>query len=225
MTSEIGSVFISHSATEPDHSVARSLAQALVDVGFDVWCNKQRLEGGDFFPVEILEAIIRQHFFLFILSPRSVESKWCMRELIRATELCKDIKLLVLESVSYENNPLELAGLQYIKIDSGIQESLPHVLKSLGIGDTPSQPSEDPYTRDGRLLKTIANQLNYAKTFTDSLNMVQLLENIGINSCETDRARNIFQGMRSEEHFSFGGDLRRIDYDKVRSYLLRKWSE
>lgn len=225
MTPKIGNVFISHSAKEPDHSVAKSLATALDEVGFNVWWDEEGLEGGNFFPVEILEAIIRQHFFLFILSPRSVVSKWCLRELVRATELNKDIKPLVLEQVPPERSPLELAGLQYVKISAGIQTSLPAVLKSLGIGVNPSQASEDPFSRDAHLLRSIADQLNYAKTFTGSLNMVRLLQKIGVDNCETDRARKIFQGMLSGEHFSPSGGVRSIDYDKVRSYLLNKWSE
>ena len=68
MNRRIASVFISHSAGEPDHTVTESLADALQNVGFDVWWDKEGLEGGDFFPVEILEAIIRQHFFFLVVS-------------------------------------------------------------------------------------------------------------------------------------------------------------
>ena len=68
MEKRIGAVFISHSSMEPDYSVTRSLAEALGEIGIDVWWDVGRLEGGDFFPVEILEAIIRQNFFIFIIS-------------------------------------------------------------------------------------------------------------------------------------------------------------
>lgn len=85
MCEQIGSAFISHSAKEPDHSVAKALFGALQDVGIDVWWDEEGLEGGDSFTVEILEAIIRHHYFLFIVSPRSIKSKWCQRELIKAT--------------------------------------------------------------------------------------------------------------------------------------------
>lgn len=94
-----------------------------------MWWDVDGLEGGDLFPVEILEAIIRQHYFLFIVSERSISSKWCQRELIRATELGKNIKPLILEPVPDEKSPLELAGLQYIKINSGIDSAMPAILK------------------------------------------------------------------------------------------------
>lgn len=65
MNRRIASIFISHSAREPDHTVTKGLADALQNAGFDVWWDKEGLEGGEFFPVEILEAIIRQHFSSF----------------------------------------------------------------------------------------------------------------------------------------------------------------
>ena len=51
----LGTVFLSHSAREPDHGVTRALAKALAEVGLDVWWDREGFEGGDFFPVEILE--------------------------------------------------------------------------------------------------------------------------------------------------------------------------
>lgn len=160
MKNTIGSVFISHSSREPDFSITKSLGEALESIGINVWWDKEGLEGGDNFPVEILEAIIRQHFFIFIISNESMKSKWCLRELIGATELEKDIKPLLLEHVPKEKSPLELAGLQYVDIGSGIQNSLPSILRSLGIGET-TVPDvlDDPFARDSHLIEIIAEQL------------------------------------------------------------------
>src|SRR5262245_38867096 len=124
-TGRIGTVFLSHSAREPDHTATRALADALTKVGLDVWWDSEGLEGGDFFAVEILEAIIRQRFFLFVVSPRSVASPWCLRELVRATELGKETIPLILEPVSDERLPLQLAGLQYVQISQGVATALP----------------------------------------------------------------------------------------------------
>ena len=221
-----GSVFISHSAKQPDHSVTQSLADALCEIGIDVWWDKDGLEGGDLFPVEILEAIIRQHFFFFVVSPCSIESKWCQRELIRATELKKDIVPLILEHVPAERSPLELAGLQHVEIFTGIPKTMPAILAALGIGQTPpSEIQEDPFSYDGHLIESIADQLPYAKTFTDSQNLVLMLEKIGLSCAKKERARQILAGMRGNHNRSLSGGVLKIDYDKVRSYLLRKWSE
>ena len=216
----VGSVFISHSSKEPDYSVAGALARSLQQVGLDVWWDKDRLEGGDDFPVEILEAIIRQRAFLFILSRRSSKSKWCLRELTRADELVKEIIPLRLEAVPARQQPLQLAGLQYVPISGGIPNSLDEVLKALGMGlRSKFQAPDDPFARDGRLIQAIAHQLNYGKTFSTTLNLVILLKSIGETCCETDRAREILQGMLSHAHYSGS----RIDYDKVRRYLIDNW--
>src|SRR5262245_57434965 len=129
----LGTVFLSHSAREPDYAVTRSLAEALTEVGLDVWWDRDQLEGGDFFGVEILEAIIRQRVFLFIVSPRSVASRWCLRELVRATELGKETIPLILEPVSDELLPLQLAGLQYVPMSTGVADALPGILRALGL--------------------------------------------------------------------------------------------
>ena len=226
MPTPIGTVFISHSSLEPDFSVTQKLAENLENIGLNVWWDKEGLEGGDFFPVEILEAIIRQKFFIFIISPRLIESKWCQRELIRATELEKDIKPLLLEQIPKEKSPLELAGIQYTDISQGIKNSIPSILRSLGLGETyVPDVMDDPFARDGRLLEIIADQLRYAKTFTDTLNLVQMLQNIALKCCETDRAKEIFTNMSSLSLFSVQGGIRRVDYEKVRSYLLYEWSK
>lgn len=220
----LGTVFLSHSAREPDHAVTRALAEALTEVGLDVWWDRDGLEGGDFFAVEILEAIIRQRVFLFIVSPRSVSSHWCLRELVRATDLGKETIPVILEPVSDELLPLQLTGLQYVHMSTGVTDALPGILRALGLGPSSAAIPDDPFARDGRLITAIAEQLHYAAGFTDTLNMVQLLQNIGLACCETERARVIFQGMRDLQHFSSGGGVRKIDYGKVRAYLLRTWA-
>jgi len=226
MKSTIGSVFISHSSREPDFSITKSLAESLEGIGVNVWWDKEGLEGGDYFPVEILEAIIRQHFFIFVISNESIKSKWCLRELIRATELEKEIKPLLLEHIPKEKSPLELAGLQYVDISSGIHNSLPSILRALGIGET-TIPNvlDDPFARDGHLIEIMADQLRYAKTFTDTLNLVYMLKNIGMKCSETDHAKTIFENMASLSLFSVQGGMRRIDYEKVRAYLLYEWTK
>lgn len=225
MNKRIGTVFISHSSQEPDYSVTETLAKALQDIGIDVWWDVEKLEGGNFFPVEILEAIIRQNFFIFIISKRSVESKWCLRELIKATELEKGVIPLILERVPNKKSPLELSGLHWVKISSGISNSMPAILKAIGIGETsPHNVLDDPFARDGRLVEVIAEQLRYGKSFTDTLNLVLLLRNVGIKCAETDRAKEIFNNMMSQSLYSMSGGMNKIDYEKVRSFLVYEWS-
>jgi len=225
MNQRIASVFISHSSLEPDRTVTKSLAEGLKEVGFDVWWDENGLEGGDIFAAEILEAIIRQHYFLLVVSPRSIASRWCQRELIRATELGREIRPLILEQVSNERLPIVLADLQCVSISQGIEKAMPTVLRALGVGDTGQiRVPDDPFARDGRLIQAIADQLPYARTFTETLNLVLMLEKIGLSCSDNDKARGIFAGMRGNDNWSSRGGMQAIDYDKVRSYLLREWA-
>jgi TIR domain len=215
-----GSVFISHSSRQPDFGMTERLAAKLKEAGIDVWWDSQKLEGGQQFTVEILEAIIRQHYFLFLISAHSVSSPWCRREVTRAVELGKLIIPLRLDDLSAEHTPLELAGLQWIDLRKGLDDALPALYRALGLGlAQPFEASDDPFSRDGRLVAALAEQLNYGKTFTDSLNLVQLLSNIGLRCCATERARDLFTGMVSLKHYRGS----KIDYDKVTEYLLQRW--
>ncbi len=215
-----GSVFISHSWKPPDFDIARALAKKLAGCGLDVWWDKDKLEGGNEFAAEIVEAIIQRFHFLFLLSQHSAASKWCRRELARAFELGKTILPLKLDDVAPESLPLELAALQYINLRQGVEAAFPGLSRALGLvlGRT-YDPSDDPFARDARLVQAIAEQLHYGNSFTDSLNLVQLLSAIGQRCCETERARSLFAGMIQLPHYTGS----RIDYDKVSAYLIRGW--
>ena len=188
------SVFINHSSQHPDHTITKSLADALQTVGFDVWWNKEGLEGGDFFPVEILEAIIRQRHFILVVSPRSIASKWCQRELIRATELAKDIKPLILERVPDGELTLALAGMHCTSISQGTEKAMPTILKELGVGDSAQiQLQPDPFIHDGLLIQAIADALQHPLAFTDGLGGAPVLHDWGHGRARRDGLRTALQ--------------------------------
>jgi len=212
-----GSVFISHSSRPPDFEITRVLAEKPASCGLSVWWDKEGLEGGNEFTAEIVEAIIRQHDFLFLMSRYSVASKWCRRELARASELGKTIIPLQLDDVPPETLPLDLAGLHYIDLRQGVESAFPSVLRALGLVlGQKYDPSNDPFARDGRLVQAIAEQLQYGNTFTESLNLVQMLSTIGQRCCETERARSLFSAMIQRDHYTGP----RIDYAKVSAPLI-----
>ncbi|MGH9867501.1 MAG: toll/interleukin-1 receptor domain-containing protein [Candidatus Polarisedimenticolia bacterium] len=216
----IGSVFISHSSQDPDRGMAGTLASRLTEQGLDVWWDEAGLEGGAVFPAEILEAIIRQESFLYMLSPRSAASRWCQRELVRAVELGKLVIPLLVENVSSERQPLEIAGLQRIDIRSGVDRNLDALLHRLGVRLI-GEPAryDNPLARDERLLRALAAALTEAKSFTDALNMVGLLKNIGLQCVETERAARILRRLRPFDHYTGP----RIDFAKVSAWLIREW--
>lgn len=219
---KVGSVFISHSSRSPDHEVAKALAESLIQTGLDVWWDEARLEGGHDFPAKILEAIISQHFFLYIISPRSVHSDWCARELHCATELSKACIPLLLEEIPLEERPIELARLQYIPINQGVSEALPKVQQALGLTPISQAVREDPFATDTRLIQAIADQLTYAQgNLERTLNIVLMLKSIGESCCKTGRAKLVFDGLLPNSRSSVGT----VDYSRARNYLLRSWQQ
>ena len=89
---------------------------------------------------------------------------------------------------------------------------------------TDTEIPDDPSVRDGRLVDAIAKGLSYAKTFTESPNIVLLLQDLGLACCETERAKVVCEGMRDLKHFGPSGGSQKISYDKIREYLLRAWA-
>jgi TIR domain len=89
----ISSVFISYATAPPDGQVAKTLRDALTKSGIKVpaWRDREKLVGGDSFTQKLGRAISDAETFLFLLSPQSVVSRWCLRELSRADNLQKPI--------------------------------------------------------------------------------------------------------------------------------------
>src|SRR5262245_20279285 len=129
-----GTVFISHSSKSPDFEFTRELADHLSAAGLNVWWDRERLEGGAKFTAEIVEAIISQYHFVFVLSANSVASPWCRRELARAAELVKSIVPLRIDDLANDQSPLELAGLSYVDGRQGVDKCFGDVSRALGLG-------------------------------------------------------------------------------------------
>lgn len=210
-----GSVFISHSSREPDFATTRALAETLAGAKLDVWWDQAGLEGGGDFSADILEAIIRQANFVFVLSEHSAASPWCRRELARAAELGKPLIPLRLDDIPAQQVPLELSGAQYIDLRQGVPDALPNLLRALGLGLGPQYDADsDPFARDGRLVRAVAQGLRHGTTFTNARNLVILLSNLGQQCAETDRARELFGSMTQ----------RRGDFRTIAHGLLMDWN-
>ncbi len=73
------SVFLSHASA--DHRFALRLAQALTRIGLEVWYAPSHLKPGQDWHDEIGRALRRCTWFVVVLSPSGVRSKWVSREL------------------------------------------------------------------------------------------------------------------------------------------------
>lgn len=79
MQDGIGKVFISHSSADKD--LADRLAADLVSRGIPVWYDKLDLAIGDSVPGVINEGLASAKYFLIILSPEAVSSRWVQEEM------------------------------------------------------------------------------------------------------------------------------------------------
>ncbi|WP_051222907.1 toll/interleukin-1 receptor domain-containing protein [Conexibacter woesei] len=77
---EVSDVFISH-ASEDKAAVARPLAAALDDLGWDVWLDELELTVGDSLHNTINGALAKSRFGVVVLSPRFFQKQWAISEL------------------------------------------------------------------------------------------------------------------------------------------------
>src|SRR5450631_103352 len=213
----ITSVFISYSTALPDGKVAKVLRDALTKTGIKIpaWRDREKLRGGEAFGEKFARAIASVETFLFLLSPRSVASKWCRRELARADGLDKPVVPLLIEDVPRDQLPMELEGVQYIDFRRGIRHGLPGLRSTLGLTKTADDDVDDPVGRDDRRMQAIAQAFRHGDGFAPIANMVLLLQRLGLESVETSRAQRVLQRL----HYGDRGNGR-----DFADRLLRMWN-
>jgi len=96
-------VFISYSRR--DSRFVRALADGLRLHGKDVWLDIQGIRDAEVFPEALSSAIGSSDGFVFVISPASVESLYCMREVGDAVDAGKRIVPVDFEHVSADDLP------------------------------------------------------------------------------------------------------------------------
>src|SRR3990172_2643493 len=122
-------VFISYSRL--DIEFVEQLVADLRASGFKAWYDLSGLEGGTQWGSEIQKAIENSQFFILVLSPNSLKSKWVQREFLFA-ENC-NIKVIPLQ---YQPCPVPmwLMDLQLIDMQGrNYKSGLARLLKALGV--------------------------------------------------------------------------------------------
>jgi hypothetical protein len=213
----ITSVFISYATTPPDGNVATALRGSLTKSGIKIpaWRDREKLRGGEVFGEKFAKAIAAAESFLFLLSPRSIASKWCRRELARADALDKPIVPLLLDEVLRDQLPMELEGVQYIDFRRGVRHGLSALRQALGITKIAGDDVDDPVARDDKRMQAIAQAFRHGDNFAHTPNMVLLLQNLGLECVETARALRVLQALRYGDHRS-GRD--------AAGWLLQRWN-
>ena len=96
-------VFVSYSRR--DAAFVEELVESLERHGRSVWIDVDGIGGGEVFPAAIRSAIEQSDAFLFVITPASVESRYCESEIEHALELNKRVVPLLREVVSDERLP------------------------------------------------------------------------------------------------------------------------
>lgn len=123
-------VFISYSRR--DIEFVQRLAEDLQAAGLTVWYDLSGLDGGTQWGIEIQSAIENSQYFLVVLSPSSLASKWVQREFLYAEDF--EIKVIPLQ---YQpcRLPMWLRDVQLIDMQGeNYRNNFGRLLKSLGVG-------------------------------------------------------------------------------------------
>ncbi|MDX2308596.1 MAG: TIR domain-containing protein [Hyphomicrobium sp.] len=110
-------VFISYS--QDDGAFAKKLVEALKTRGLDPKIDTQNLPALEDWQRELLGFIREADAVVFIISPRSIESKACKWEVEQVAALNKRLAPIVLERVEDDRIPPEISKIQYLFFDSG----------------------------------------------------------------------------------------------------------
>ncbi len=133
-TLEFLDVFISYSRADSD--LARKLNDALQIQGKMTWFDQESIASGSDFQEEIYRGIKASDNFLFILSPRSVNSPYCKDEVEYAVSLNKRFVTVLYKQVNESDLHPELAKIQWIDFNSNEKDFNPNFNQLLRTLDT-----------------------------------------------------------------------------------------
>ncbi|WP_353931397.1 TIR domain-containing protein [Okeanomitos corallinicola TIOX110] len=113
-------VFISYSRTDSD--LARKLNDALQKQGKMTWFDQESIAPGSDFAKEIEEGIKTCDNFLFILSPRSINSPYCKQEVDYAASLNKRFVTVLYREINTNNLHPDLGKVQWIDFSGKVED-------------------------------------------------------------------------------------------------------
>jgi len=105
-------VFISYSRADSD--LARRLNESLISLGKLTWFDQESIASGEDFRREIYQGIEISDNFVFIISPKSINSPYCSDEVEYAQKLNKRIIPILHQKVAAKDLPAALASIQWL---------------------------------------------------------------------------------------------------------------
>jgi hypothetical protein len=148
-------VFISYSRI--DLEFVRRLAKDLQDADLDVWWDLSVIQGSDVWEKRIEEGLRSSQYFIVVVTPDSLESRWVRREYLSADNA--GVKIIPLKLKPYDVTPLTLRDIQPIDaITRPYEAVLEDVLGIVKGTDSASENVIDPQKcsnfRRGRIAKS-----------------------------------------------------------------------
>ncbi|HKI02460.1 MAG TPA: toll/interleukin-1 receptor domain-containing protein [Thermoanaerobaculia bacterium] len=123
-------VFISHSSI--DHQFATRIGDVLEAHGISYWYSRRNIVGAQQWHDEIGKALARCDWFLLILSPAAVASKWVKRELFYALRNdAYEGRLVVLDyqPADHERLSWTLPDLQWVDFHQDFEDGCRELLR------------------------------------------------------------------------------------------------
>jgi len=135
-------VFISHSGR--DRAFVRKLAQLLKRHGIRSWFSEAHIAGAQQWHDEIGRALARCDWFLLVLSPHAVKSKWVKRELLYALQqdrYSERIAPVLRKPCDHAKLSWTLASFQMISFTANFEAGSTDLLRVWGIRSAGSEAS------------------------------------------------------------------------------------
>lgn len=126
-------IFFSHASI--DRVAADKIVSRLRRAGLRVWYSKTHLKGAQQWQAEIGAALKRCDWFVVLLSPAAVKSKWVERELAYALQhdqYDRHIVPLLLRTCNFERLSWTLGAIQMIDSTKGPEAGADTLLKLWG---------------------------------------------------------------------------------------------
>ncbi|MEM7795028.1 MAG: toll/interleukin-1 receptor domain-containing protein, partial [Cyanobacteria bacterium P01_C01_bin.118] len=111
-------VFLCHA--EPDRTVADQVQLTLMRAGITTWTHHDDIEFGSDFQAAMLRGIEEADNVIFLLSPNSLDSRYCQQELNHALALHKRIIPMLISEVDVKKIPASIQSLQYINLADNV---------------------------------------------------------------------------------------------------------
>ena len=131
-----------------------SIAEAMIAAGLEIWIDRQDIQPGNTWRVQIVQGIDTCDAFVLMLSPASVASDNVRKEIDLAQDAGRTIFAVMLGPVRLRAEiRYQLAGLQFIDVQMlGLDEAVHRLIQAVRAHIASLHPVEEPQTRQAELV-------------------------------------------------------------------------